>query len=52
MDVLTVLENVRELSARFAEQRHERQRRRELVLSDFDQLKDAGFLLTGVPTDQ
>lgn len=52
MDVRPILENVRELSARFATERRERQQRRALVAADFAQLRDAGFLLTGVPVDQ
>ena len=52
MDTRTVLENVRELSAHFATERCERQQRRELVAADFAQLREAGFLLTGVPVDQ
>ena len=46
-----VVENIKELSSRFASERHERQQRRELVKSDFDALADAGFHLTGVPPD-
>lgn len=49
--VQEVTENIRELSERFAEERSERQRRRELVMADFDALADAGFHLTGVPPD-
>ena len=52
MDTRTILENVREVSARFATERRERQQRRELVAADFAQLREAGFLLTGVPVDQ
>ena len=46
-----VVENIRELSARFAQERPERQRRRELAAADFDALMDAGFHLTGAPPD-
>ena len=46
-----VVENIRELSARFALERPERQRRRELAAADFDALMDAGFHLTGAPPD-
>jgi len=49
MNVQTVLENVREVSARFTQERKARQVRRQLDAADFAQLKDAGFLLTGVP---
>jgi alkylation response protein AidB-like acyl-CoA dehydrogenase len=52
MDVRTVLENVHQVSARFATERSERQQRRELVAADFAQLREAGFLLAGVPVDQ
>jgi alkylation response protein AidB-like acyl-CoA dehydrogenase len=45
-----VLEGVRGIAARFAEDRHDRQRRDYLDPADFDELADAGFLLTGVPT--
>lgn len=48
----TILGNLKEVSDRFAQERSERQRRRELVKADFDQLREAGFLLTGVPIDQ
>jgi alkylation response protein AidB-like acyl-CoA dehydrogenase len=51
MDADTVYENLRTISADFAAQRRERQRRRELVAADFDRLRDAGFLLTGAPVD-
>ena len=51
MDVHTVLKNVGELSSRFAAEHHERQQRRALVASDFAALRDAGFLLTGVPVE-
>ena len=47
----TTLENIKGISVEFAEERSERQRRRELVKGDFDRLRDAGFLLTGVPAD-
>jgi alkylation response protein AidB-like acyl-CoA dehydrogenase len=49
-DMRTILENIKEISARFAQERSERQRRRELVRADFDLIRDAGFLLTCVPT--
>src|SRR3990170_2315507 len=52
MDSQTVLENVRDISARFAEARKERQPRRHLDPADFAQLREAGFLLTGVPLAQ
>ena len=52
MDNHTILENVRDVSARFAQERRERQQRRELVADDFAQLRETGFTLTGVPVDQ
>ncbi len=51
MDTVTILENVRELSAEFAQNRSERQRRRALIPADFKRLGEAGFLLTGVPVE-
>jgi hypothetical protein len=51
MDAIEVYRNIEALSAEFATERRERQRRRELVPADFARLKDAGFLLTGVPVD-
>ena len=51
MDASIVHENLRAISADFAAERRERQRRRELVAADFARLRDAGFLLTGVPVD-
>ena len=51
MEAETVLGNVREVAARFARERAERQQRRALVAADFAELRDAGFLLTGVPVE-
>jgi len=51
MDAGTVYENIRAISADFAAERRERQQRRELVAADFARLRNAGFLLTGVPLD-
>jgi alkylation response protein AidB-like acyl-CoA dehydrogenase len=48
MDAGVVLGEVRRIAARFASERQERQRRRELDQSDFDELARAGLLLTGV----
>lgn len=45
-----VLEQVRNAADRFAADRHDRQRRRELDALDFEHLTRAGFLLTGVST--
>jgi alkylation response protein AidB-like acyl-CoA dehydrogenase len=52
MDAERALHNVREVSERFAAERKERQRRRNLDPADFAQLADAGFLHTGVPAAQ
>ena len=49
MDGATILTNVREVSESFAARREERQLRRHLDVADFGRLRDAGFLLTGVP---
>lgn len=49
--VQEVVCNIEEVSARFASERAERQRRRALDTADFDLLADAGFHLTGVPPD-
>jgi alkylation response protein AidB-like acyl-CoA dehydrogenase len=49
MDATTVLSSVRAISEAFAAQRAERQQRRNLDPADFARLRDAGFLLTGVP---
>jgi hypothetical protein len=51
MDARTILDNVREVSARFTTERRERQQRRGLVAADFAQLREAGFPLVGVPVD-
>lgn len=48
MDAIAVMDNVRAVSAQFAQDRRERQQRRELSASDFDLLKSAGLHLTGV----
>ena len=52
MDIQTIVDNIRELSHQFAQERGARQLRRALVRADFDQLQEAGFLLTGVPVGQ
>ena len=39
------------IAASFAEDRHDRQRRRSLDHADFERLADAGFLLTAVPVE-
>jgi alkylation response protein AidB-like acyl-CoA dehydrogenase len=52
MDPVAVLDEVGRIAARFAADRPERQRRRQLDSVDFDDLARAGFLLTGVGTHQ
>jgi alkylation response protein AidB-like acyl-CoA dehydrogenase len=52
VDIETILQNVGEVSFRFSTQRNERQQRVALVPADFAELRDAGFLLTGVPVEQ
>src|SRR2546428_338653 len=49
MDAQTVLANVQEIADSFAAQRAERQQLRSLDVGDFDRLRKAGFLLTGLP---
>lgn len=51
MDTTTILENVRHISTEFANDRRERQVRRHLEPADFEQLREAGYLLTAVPTE-
>jgi alkylation response protein AidB-like acyl-CoA dehydrogenase len=51
-DAAAVLDSVKEIARKFASQRRERQLRRELDPQDFTALRDAGFLLTGVPADR
>ncbi len=46
-----VVENIKELSSRFAAERSERQERRSLERADFDALTEAGFHLTGAPPE-
>jgi alkylation response protein AidB-like acyl-CoA dehydrogenase len=52
MDSQSIEEQVRTISAQFARERHERQRRHGLDPADFDLLKAAGLLQIGVPTEQ
>ena len=52
MDIETIRKNVGDVSSRFSGERNERQRRTALVEADFAELRDAGFLLTGVPVEQ
>lgn len=48
MDYARIMDNVQEISTQFAAERSQRQKRRELVRSDFDDLVSSGFHLTGV----
>jgi alkylation response protein AidB-like acyl-CoA dehydrogenase len=52
VDCAAVTEKIRIVAADFAQQRHERQRRRHLDAADFIRLQEAGFLRTGVPVEQ
>jgi len=52
MDADAILDNVRLVAAAFAAERAVRQQRRSIDRGDFDRLREAGFLLTGVPIDQ
>src|SRR5712691_2261337 len=49
MDAASVHKSVCAIATAFAEERRERQQRRNLAAVDFDRLQNAGFLLTGVP---
>jgi hypothetical protein len=44
--------HVKDIASCCAQELRERQRRRALVQADFDQLREAGFLLVAVPVDQ
>lgn len=50
-DTRTVLDNIKIVSERFAKDRPERQRRRELKKEDFNLLREAGFPLIAIPVD-
>ena len=52
LDPAEVIERLKTIAGRWAEDRKERQRRRELVKDDFDELRDAGYLLCVVPAEQ
>lgn len=52
MNVEQVHHQVEAVAQRFAAARRERQLRRELSAPDFEALREAGFLLTGVPVEQ
>ncbi len=47
-----VISDLKSVAAGFAEDVISRQKRRQLDPNDFEQLKETGFLLTGVPEDQ
>ena len=51
-DPAVVLHSIKQIAREFANQRHQRQLRRELDPKDFASLREAGFLLTGVSADQ
>ena len=51
-DAAPVLDSVKRIAREFANQRRQRQLRRELDPKDFAALRDAGFLLIGVPAEQ
>ncbi len=51
MDATTVLERVKAIAETFAADRQTRQQRRFLAPADFDALREAGFLMTGVPAE-
>ena len=52
MDYLQIESNLHELAEQFATERLERQKRRELVREDFDNLISAGFHYSGVLSEQ
>jgi alkylation response protein AidB-like acyl-CoA dehydrogenase len=52
VDSVAVLESVKQVAGNFASRRRERQLRKELDPQDFRALRDAGFLLTGVPVNR
>jgi alkylation response protein AidB-like acyl-CoA dehydrogenase len=51
MDFETLHTNLTTISARFADDRQQRQTRRQLDQADFDALRDAGFPLVGLPAE-
>ncbi len=52
METGALARDVQQLAAQFVQDRHARQRRRALDPADFDRLREAGFLLTGVPVEE
>jgi len=51
-DAVVVLDSVKRIAREFANQRRQRQLRHELDPKDFAALREAEFLLTGVPAEQ
>jgi alkylation response protein AidB-like acyl-CoA dehydrogenase len=51
VDATKILNRVRAIAETFAADRPARQQRRSLEPADFDALREAGFLLTGVPVE-
>lgn len=51
MNIQTISANIQEISDQFDAQRRDRQIRRHLEQADFDQLAEAGFLLTSIPRE-
>lgn len=52
MNTRDALHEIERLSARFADEGSERRLRRHLAAEDFQRLREAGYLLTGVPAEQ
>jgi alkylation response protein AidB-like acyl-CoA dehydrogenase len=51
MEAATTIKRLTALSEEFASERRARQHRRELVEEDFERIRNAGFLLSVVPTE-
>ena len=52
LDPSEVIAKLKTIAGRWAEERGERQRRRELVKEDFDELCETGYLLCAVPAER
>ena len=52
LDAARVLTNIQALSAEWAGQRAERQRRRHLDPADFERLREAGFICACLPVEE
>ncbi|MDA1014168.1 MAG: acyl-CoA/acyl-ACP dehydrogenase [Planctomycetota bacterium] len=52
MDISTLHDNIKNIAGQFAEQRRDRQARRELDPVDFERLHEAGLTLFGLPRDR